>query len=101
MTNRCNRRSASELRKLFAAGAMGAARVTRASAFGVLRWACTDHLGTVRALGSLALLGLGGTVEVILIYVYYVTVYAIAMGIAVWFTVAVWIPFLFGVLFFS
>lgn len=101
MTNP-NKRRTIAYRKLISAGATGAmfaAEVTGKSARGVLRWACTDHSGFSKAMGSMPSLGFIDSIKYMLFCVCYTMAYAIAMGVAAWFTIAVWIPFLFRVLF--
>ncbi len=88
---------------MFSAGARGAtfaAKMAEKSATGLLRWATTDHTGFARAVNSMPALDLLATLRVVLSYFCYALVYAVGMGVAVYFTVVLWIPFLFGILFF-
>lgn len=102
MTTHYNTARRKAIRNLRSAGWEGAkftAKVAEKSAEGLFRWATTDHSGISKAMMNMPELGIIDSIKVMLISCCYVVVYAIAMGIAVFVTFALWIPFLLGILF--
>jgi hypothetical protein len=69
------------------------------SAEGLFRWATTDHSGMTKAMINMPSMGFIDTIKYMLTCLCYTVVYAVVMGVAVFFTVAFWIPFLLGMLF--
>lgn len=103
MANRFQKSRRNGHGRMFSAGARGAAfsaKIAEKSIEGLFRWATTDHTGFARAVSSMPSMGLVDTLRLALVHLIYALAYAIGMGIAVYLTVALWIPFLIGILFF-
>ena len=93
------RRGVRNLKSAGIAGARFAGRATANSVEGLFRWASTDHAGMSAAMSNMPKMGSIDTLRYIAFCFSYTVLYAIAMGITVFLTVAYWIPFLFEVIF--
>ena len=91
-------RKVRNLRSVGWEGAKFAARAAEKSAEGLFRWATTDHSGMNRALIKMPSMGFIGTIKYMLTCLCCTVAHAIAMAVAVFLTVAYWIPFLLSVL---
>ena len=101
MKNRYNSNRSRKVRSLRSNGWGGtkfASRVAGKSAEGLFRWATTDHSGMNKALINMPSMGFIDTIKYMLTYLCWTVAYSIVMGVAVFLTVAYWIPFLLGIL---
>ncbi len=105
MSRRYGKHSSQGMRNLQSAGLDAAkftGRVTEDAAVGLARWATTDHSGIGKALGNMPSMGffdsLGYIFMCLIVSLGVILLKAVIIFCTVFFTFAIWIPFLLGLL---
>lgn len=85
------------MRNLRAAGLAGlgfTAKVVEKSSVGLFRWATTDHSGVTKALVNMPSMGILDSLRYMFMCLIFGVAHALLRGVIVFFTIAIWIPFL-------